>query len=84
MDSVETNTTRTGSLITLDVLLGLPPKRLWNGTVLACGCQDHPVLSNVQLSELLHHDNNTNEDDPIIIMPITCKQAHNPERSMHA
>ena len=45
---IETNTARTGNLIALDVFC-LPPKRLWNVTVLAHRCQDQPVLSNVQL-----------------------------------
>ena len=34
IDSVETNTTTTGDLITLNVIPGLPPKRLWNCIVL--------------------------------------------------
>ena len=51
IDSVETNTTRTGDLITLNVIPGLSPKRLWNCTVLAYGCHNHPVLSDVELSE---------------------------------
>ena len=51
MDSVETNTARSDNLITLNIVPGLPPRRLWNSTVLAYGCQDHPVLSGVELSE---------------------------------
>ena len=51
MDSVEVNATRSGNLISLDVVPGLPRSRLWNGTVLAYGCRDNPVLSNVEISE---------------------------------
>ena len=53
MDSVETNATRSDYLIILNVVPGLPPRRLWNSTVLAYGCQDHPILSGVELSELI-------------------------------
>ena len=51
IDSVEVNTTRTDNLISLDVVLGLPRRRLWNSTVLAYGCQDNPVLSTIEISE---------------------------------
>ena len=47
------NTTRTSNLVALDVIPGLPIRRLWNSTVLAYGCQDNPVMSDVELSELL-------------------------------
>ena len=37
MDSLETNTSRSDNLITLNVVPGLPPRLLWNSTVLAYG-----------------------------------------------
>ena len=51
MDLVEINATRTGNIISLDVVPGLPRSRLWNSTVLAYGCRDDPVLSSVEISE---------------------------------
>ena len=51
MDSVKVNTTRTGNLISLDVVLGLPRSRLWNSTVLAYGCRDNLVLNSIEISE---------------------------------
>ena len=51
MPLVETNAAKHDISITLDVVPGLPLKRLWNCTVLAYGCQDHPVLTGAELSE---------------------------------
>ena len=52
--SVKTNSTKIDNFITLNVDAGLSPRRLWNSTVLAYGCQDHPVLSGVELSESIN------------------------------
>ena len=51
MDHVETTATIEPSVLTLEVVSGLPFRRLWNYTVLAYGCQENDIL-NKQLSEL--------------------------------
>ena len=50
---VQTHTKRNGHLLTVNIVTGLPAKRLWDSTLLAYGCQSHIVLSGVELSELL-------------------------------
>ena len=54
LDAVEINTTlinHNDQLITLDIIPGLPPRRLWNCTIKAYGCQIHSVLNDIELSE---------------------------------
>ena len=51
MDHVETTATIEPSVLTLEVISGLPFRRLWNCTVLAYGCQGNNVLKK-ELSEL--------------------------------
>ena len=51
MDHVETTATIEPSVLTLEVVSGLPFRRLWNCTVLAFGCQENSILIDV-LSEL--------------------------------
>ena len=50
MDHVETTATIEPSVLTLEVVSGLPFRRLWNCTVLAYGCKQNDVL-NKELSE---------------------------------
>ena len=41
---------RDGGLVTLEIHLFLPFRRLWNYTVLAYGCEEHPITETTQLS----------------------------------
>ena len=50
MDHVETTATIEPSVLTLEVVSGLPFRRLWNCTVLAYGCQENNIV-NDELSE---------------------------------
>ena len=54
---------RVGGLITLEAHLFLPFRRLWNYTVLAYGCEGHPIMETAQLSTTKHTE--------IIILVIT-------------
>ena len=56
MDHVETTATIEQSVLTLEVVSGLPFRRLWNCTVLAYGCQESNI-SNDELSEFLQYKN---------------------------
>ena len=51
--SVTTSTESSENFLSLNVVPGLPPRRLWDYTVLAYGCQDSVVLNDTELSELL-------------------------------
>ena len=51
MDHVETTATIEPSVLTLEVVSGLPFRRLWNCTVLAYECKENNIY-NKELSEL--------------------------------
>ena len=50
LDDVEINATRKEDLVVLDILFPLQPKRLWNSTILAYGCQS--IVTNIVLSKM--------------------------------
>ena len=48
---LETDIETTGNFLTLYILPGLPPNRLWDYTIMAYGCQQVTVLSGTTISK---------------------------------
>ena len=52
-NSLETENERSGNFVTLYIVPGLPPNRLWDYTIMAYGCQQVTVLSGNEISKLV-------------------------------
>ena len=50
-NSLKTEVETTGNFLTLYILSGLPPNRLWDYTVMAYGCQQVTVQSGTTISK---------------------------------
>ena len=53
INSPETEIERTGNFMTLYIVPGLPPNRLWDYTIMAYGCQQITVLGSTIISKLV-------------------------------
>ena len=42
---------KSGRSIVLELAQSLPYRRLWNYTILAYGCEEHPITDTTELSE---------------------------------
>ena len=52
MDYVETTAMMESRRLTLNVVSGLPFRRLWKCTIFVYGCQENSILSGLQLSKI--------------------------------